>query len=120
MDQAMDIRLLFFPGQASLLDADVSERKRDDVIDVMASTLSKTEVMVLNFYQEGFKFTIEGSGTLKHVETYIIQSRGCAELTIMQILWRLERPFQEFVLAEYNVWRPGDGNQKLEFLICDY
>ena len=43
--------------------------------------------------------------------------------TIMQLLLRLELPFTECAVSTYkfyNLWKPGDGNQRLELVIRDY
>ena len=40
--------------------------------------------------------------------------------TIVQPLRRLERPFKESVVVEYNLWKPGNENQMLELAIRYY
>ena len=40
--------------------------------------------------------------------------------TIVQLLRRLEWPFTECAVSTYNLWKPGDGNQRLELVIPDY
>ena len=42
--------------------------------------------------------------------------------TVVQLLLRLERPFQvmECAVTVYNLWKPADGNQRLDFVIRNY
>ena len=40
--------------------------------------------------------------------------------TIMHLLRRLELPFMECAVCTYNLWKPGDGNQKLDLMIRNY
>ena len=40
--------------------------------------------------------------------------------TIVHLLRRFERPFKETVMHTYNLWKEGDGNQRLEFVVRDY
>ena len=40
--------------------------------------------------------------------------------TIVHLLRRLERPFQESKVSVINLWQPGDGNQRLELVVRDY
>ena len=65
---------------ASSGEADDSQKRRDEVL---ASTLAKTEIMVLILYQQGHlslpSFAKDGSGAHEHVETTTIQSRRFAE-----------------------------------------
>ena len=98
---------------APLLNADDSERGRGNLL---ASTLGKTEVMdlmVLNFYQESCISKRRGQALLNmgHPEFNVEDVQSA---TIVQLLLPLERPFQKSVLVEYNLWEPGDRNQRLE------
>ena len=39
---------------------------------------------------------------------------------IVHLMRRLERPFQETKTETYNLWKEGDGNQRLELVVRDY
>ena len=40
--------------------------------------------------------------------------------TIVHLLRRFERPFAETAMHTYNLWKEGDGNQRLDFVVRDY
>ena len=40
--------------------------------------------------------------------------------TTVQLIRRLELLFTECAVSTYSLWKPGDGNQRLEFVIRDY
>ena len=95
--------------------------EREERIDaVLAGTLSKTEIMVLNFYQEGCLSRRRGQSLLNMLRHPQFRVEDIQSATIVQLLRRLERPFKESILVEYNLWKPGDGNQKLEFVVRDF
>ena len=54
---------------------------------------------------------------LRHPEFNI---KDVPSTTIVQLLRRLELPFTECAVSTYNLWKPGDGNQRLELVIRDY
>ena len=54
---------------------------------------------------------------LRHQEFNI---KDVQNTTIVQLLQRLERPLKECAVSTYNLWTPGDGNQRLEFVIRAY
>ena len=39
---------------------------------------------------------------------------------IVQLLRRLERPFAETAVRVYNLWKEGDGDQRLELVVRDW
>ena len=39
---------------------------------------------------------------------------------IVHLIRRLERPFQESTVHTYNMWKEGDGNQRLELVVRDF
>jgi hypothetical protein len=97
------------------------DRQREARIDAqLASTLSKTEVMVLNFYQEGCLSRRRGQKLLNMLRHPQFRVEDVQSASIVQLLRRLERPFKESKLTEYNLWKPGDGNQKLVLVVRDY
>ena len=40
--------------------------------------------------------------------------------TIIHLIKRVERPFQQSQMNMYNLWKEGDGDQKLELVVRDY
>ena len=40
--------------------------------------------------------------------------------TIVHLLRRLERPFTDTAVHTYNLWKEGDGNQRLELVVRDF
>ena len=87
---------------------------------MLASTLSKTEIMVLNFYQQGHLSQRMGQALMNMMRHPQFRVEDLQSSTIVQLLRRLERPFKECVMVEYNLWMPGDGNQKLTLVVRDY
>ena len=55
--------------------------------------------------------------TLRHPQFRVEDLQSA---TIVQLLLRLEQPFKECVLVEYNLWMPGEENQKLDLVVRDY
>ena len=92
---------------ASVRNADDSERRRGEEL---ASMLSKTEIMVLNFYQVGCLSQRRGQAILIMLRHSELRVEDVQSATIVQLLRRLQRPFQESVVVEYNLWMPGDGS----------
>ena len=102
---------------ASVRNADDSELRRDEEL---ASMLSKTEIMDLNFYQEGCLSQRRGRALLNMLRHPDFTVGDVQSANIVQLLLRLQRRFQESVVVAYNLWRPGNGNQRLELVIRDY
>ena len=40
--------------------------------------------------------------------------------TIVQLIRRLKLPWKDCAVCTYNLWEPGDGNQRLDLMIRDY
>ena len=76
--------------------------------------------MVLKFHQSSGLSQRRGQALLdmlRHPEFCI---KDVQSTTIVQLLRRLERPLKECAVSTYNLWKPGDGNQRLELVIRDY
>jgi hypothetical protein len=86
----------------------------------LAAVLNKTELMVLNFHQHSGLSQRWGQTLLDMVRHPEFKPKLLQSATVIHLLWRCERPFKETPQAMYNVWKPGDGNQILELVICDY
>ena len=96
-----------------------SQKRRDEVL---ASTLTKTESMILNLYQLLSQRMGQAlMNTLRHPQ-FRVEDLLNATRAIVQLLWRLERHFtgKECVMVEYNLWMPGDGNQNLTLVVRGY
>lgn len=77
------------------------------------------EVIVLNFYQEGYLSQRRGQSLLNMLRHPQFRVEDLQSASIVQLLRRHERPFKESTLFEYNLWKPGDGNQKLVLVVGD-
>ena len=55
--------------------------------------------------------------TLKHPP---FDAEDIHNKTIVHLLRRFERPFAETTMHTYNLWKEGDGNQRLHFVVRDY
>jgi hypothetical protein len=97
--------------------ADASERVRDTEL---AAVLSKTEIMILNFHQSGKLSQRRGQALLSMVRHPQFNPADLQSQTIVHLIRRVERPFQEIGMTVYNLWQEGDGDQKLELVVRDY
>ena len=76
--------------------------------------------MVLNLYQNAHLSQRLGQTLVDMLRHPQFRVEDIQSATIVQLLRRLERPFKESILVEYNLWKPGDENQKLEFVGRDF
>jgi hypothetical protein len=93
------------------------DRERDAEL---ANVLSKTEIMIADFHESGHLTLRSGQklvDMLRHPEFDIKDMRSD---TIIHLLRRLERPFKESAVQIYNLWKEGDGNQRLELVVRDF
>ena len=97
--------------------ADASEGVRDTEL---AAVLSKTEIMILNFHQSGKLSQRRGQALLSMVRHPQFNPAELQSQTIVHLIRRVERPFQEIGMTVYNLWQEGDGDQKLELVVRDY
>ena len=98
-------------------EADDSQKRRDQFL---AKVLTKTEIMVLSLYQKAHLSQRLGQtliDTLRHPQFRV---EDLQSTTIVHLLRKLERPFKESVMVEFNLWKPGDGNQDLTLVVRDY
>ena len=65
-------------------------------------------------------FPTAGSSTLRYVEASGVRHKKCAEHHHRAAAQRLERPCKECDVRTYNLWKPGDGNERLELVVRDY
>ena len=94
-----------------------NDRERDAEL---ANVLSRTEIMVANFNKIGHLTERVGQALmdmLHHPEFDIDDLRS---ENIVNLLRRLERPFAETAVHTYNLWKEGDGNQRLDFVVSEY
>ena len=97
--------------------ADDSERVRDTEL---VAVLSKTEIMLLNFHQSGKLSQRRGQALMSMVRHPDFKPEDLQSQTIVHLIRRLERPFQQTQTTVYNLWQEGDGDQKLELVVRDY
>lgn len=86
----------------------------------LANVLNKTEILIVRFYQKGHLTLRLGQvmfGMLRHPEFDITEIRSDS---IVQLIRRLERPFAETAVQTYNLWKEGDGDQRLELVVRDW
>ena len=76
--------------------------------------------MVLKFYQSSDLSQRRGQALLGMLRHPGFDMTDVHSTTIVQLLLRLELPFTECVVSTYNLWKPGDGNQRLNLVIRDY
>ena len=89
----------------------------------LAKTLTKTEIKVLNLQQKAHLSQRLGQTLINTVNTLRHSQFRVGDLqstTIFHLLRKLERPFKECVMVEYNLWKPGVGNQNLTLVVRDY
>ena len=91
------------------------QRRRDKV---MAAVLSQSEIMVLKFHQSSGLSQRRGQAFLDMLRHPEFDIKDVQSTTIVQLLF--ERYFKEGAVSTYNLWKPGDGNQRLELVIRDY
>ena len=97
--------------------SDASDGVRDAEL---AAVLSKTEIMILNFHQNGKLSQRRGQALLSMVKHPEFKPEDLQSQTIVHLIRRLERPFQQSQMNTYNLWKEGDGDQKLELVVRDY
>ena len=97
--------------------ADASERVRDAEL---AAVLSKTEIMIANFHQSGKLSQRWGQALLSMVKHPEFKPEDLQSQTIVHLIRRVERPFQQSQMSTYNLWKDGDGDQKLDLVVRDY
>ncbi len=97
--------------------AEVAEVHRDREL---AAVLSKTEIMVLNFYQGSRLSQRRGQALMDLMKHPNFKVEDLQSDTIVSQIRRLERPFTECLVTTYNLWKPENGNQRLELVIRDY
>ena len=86
----------------------------------LANVLSKTEIMIADFHESGHLTLRSGQklvDLLGHPEFDIKDMRSDI---IICLLRRLERQFKESAVQTYNLWKEGDGNQRLELVVRDF
>ena len=106
-----------FKGPSCKRKASAHDRRQDEEL---ATVLGKTKVMVLKFYQSSDLSQRRGQALLGMLRHPGFDMKDVHSTTIVQLLLRLELPFKECAVRTYNLWRPGDGNQGLELVNCDY
>ena len=85
--------------------ADASERVRDAEL---AAVLSKTEIMIANFHQSGKLSQRRGQALLSMVKHPEFKPEDLQSKTIVHLIRRVERPFQQSQMSTYNLWKEGD------------
>ena len=103
------------PWPSAQLDA--IDRMRDAEL---AEVLNKTEFMIVRFYQKGHLTLRLGQllfDMLRHPNFDITEVRSDS---IVKLHRQLERPFAETAVQTYNLWKEGDGNQRLELVKRDW
>ena len=86
----------------------------------LASLLSKTEIMVLNIYQNGRLSQRQGQTLMDKLKHPEFKPEDIQSITIVQLLRRLERPFKDTAVVTYDFWKEGDRDKKLEMVVRDY
>ena len=86
----------------------------------LSNAVSTTEIMIADFCKKGHLTQHLGQillDTLKHPP---FDAEDIHNKTIVHLLRRFERPFAETAMHTYNLWKEGDGNQRLDFVVRDY
>jgi len=96
---------VFRPAGTSKRKADMRDNKH------LGSVLSKTEVMILNFHQDGHLSQRRSQALLNMLRHPEFNVNDLQSATIVHLLRRLERPFQESAVSTYDLWKEGDGLQ---------
>lgn len=86
----------------------------------LATLLSKTEIMILRYYQNGRLSQRRGQALMDMLRHPDFRIEDMQSTTIVHLIRRLERPFKETSVLTYNFWKEGDGNQKLDMVMRDY
>ena len=86
----------------------------------MARILSRAEILVAGFVEQCHLSQSEGQALLDllrhpHFDLSEIRSQN-----IVHLIRRLERPLQESTVHTYNMWKEGDGNQRLALVVRDF
>jgi hypothetical protein len=97
--------------------SDANDLQRDKVL---GAVLSQTEIMVLRFTQSGGLSQRRGQALLDMLRHPNFDIKDVQSTNIVHLLRRLERPFKESTVTTYNLWKSGDGNQRLELVIRDF
>ena len=86
----------------------------------LAAILSKTEISVAGFVEKCRLSQSEGQALLDLLRHPQFDVSELHSRNIVQLIRRLERPMQESTVRTYNMWKEGDGNQRLELVVRDY
>ena len=96
--------------------ADAHDRRQDEEL---AAVLSNTEIMVLKFHQSSGLSQRRGQALLDLLRHPEFDIKDVQSTPVVHLLRRLERPLKECAVSTYKLWKPGDGNQRLELVIRD-
>ena len=86
----------------------------------LSNAVCTTEIMIADICKKGHNTQHLGQillDTLKHPP---FDAEDIHNKTIVHLLRRFERPFAETTMHTYNLWKEGDGNQRLDFVVRDY
>ena len=86
----------------------------------LAALFTRTEVAFLEYYQTGRLSRRRGQALLDMLRHPEFDPNDFRSTDIVHLLRRLERPYAESTLHTYNLWKEGDGNQKLDLVVRDY
>ena len=86
----------------------------------LAEVLNKTEFMIVSFYQKGHLTLQLGQLLFEMLRHPDFDIREVRSDSIVRLHRLLERPFEETVIETYNLWKEGDGNQRLELVKRDW
>jgi hypothetical protein len=93
------------------------DRERDAELSRL---LSRTEVLVAGFVEQCRLSQSEGQSLLNMMRHPRFNVSDIRSQNIVHLIRRLERPFQESTVHTYNMWKEGDGNQRLELVVRDF
>ena len=87
---------------------------------LMAEMLSMTELLVADFHEKNHGSQRVGQLLLDMLRHPRFDPKDMRSDNIVHLMRRLERPFQGTAMHTYNLWKEGDGNQRLELVVRDY
>jgi len=93
------------------------DRERDAELSRL---LSRTEILVADFVEKCRLSHSEGQALLDMMRHPRFNVCDIHSQNIVHLIRRLERPFQESTVHTYNMWKEGDGNQRLELVVRDF
>jgi hypothetical protein len=93
------------------------DRERDAEL---ARVLSKTEILIADFYKSGHLTLRRGQKLLDMLRQPEFDIKDIRSDTIIHLLRRLERPFKESAVQVYNPRKEKDGNQRLKLAVRDF